>query len=62
VALQTLSESELPAGTKYSITASGWWQAIWDEDKKTVVSTYLQDLSGGFSGDFTSNTVRVTMA
>ncbi|KAK2873638.1 hypothetical protein FQN49_002210 [Arthroderma sp. PD_2] len=63
VALKTLSTAEeLPAGSKYTVAASGWWQAIWDETKQTVVATHLQKMDGSFSGDFTSNSVPVTKA
>ncbi|KAF3481027.1 uncharacterized protein GIQ15_06374 [Arthroderma uncinatum] len=61
VALRTLSEAELPAGTKYTVTATGWWQAIWAETKQTVVANYLQDMSGSFGGDFSSNKAQVTI-
>ncbi|KAM5434187.1 hypothetical protein McanMca71_002512 [Microsporum canis] len=62
VALQTLSNAELPAGSKYSVTATGWWQANWDENKEKVIATHLQELSGAYSGAFNSNTVQVTKA
>lgn len=60
VALETLSRAELPAGTKYTITATGWWQAVWDQPKEQVVQSHLQELSGAFSGNFNSNSVQVT--
>ncbi|EFR01829.1 hypothetical protein MGYG_04828 [Nannizzia gypsea CBS 118893] len=60
VALNTLSTAELPAGTKYTVKATGWWQAVWNLPKQEVVKTHLQEQSGAFSGDFNSNTVQVT--
>lgn len=48
---------KLTPGHKYSIRANGWWQSVWRLPKAEVVKEHLSSLSGGVSGQFTSNTV-----
>ncbi|KAF3483648.1 uncharacterized protein GIQ15_02972 [Arthroderma uncinatum] len=53
----TFQSLELKCGHKYSVQATGFWQAVWNMSKADVVSGHLDQLSGGANGDFASNTV-----